>query len=133
VGLLSASKQRPSELTDEVTATAAAVAAVLLVAAHNGIHRKALSASLALPARFIPSVSYPEPTSAISRLAMAAHPSCAVARLWTQSTVRFVVRVYWLCGRAAVRAAADGSFAGGQVPLRHTRADLYVWLGQYGT
>ena len=40
MALLSASKQRASKLTDEIVRTAA-MAATLLVAAHDGVHGKA--------------------------------------------------------------------------------------------
>lgn len=57
---------------------------------------------------------------------MAAHASCAVAKIRTLCAFGLVVWIRRLRRRAVTRAAADGCFAGGQIPLRDSSADLYV-------
>jgi hypothetical protein len=61
---------------------------------------------------------------------MAAHSSCAITSLEALCAIWLVIWVRRLRRRTVARAAADGCFARGQIPLRDAGADLDVCRGK---
>lgn len=106
VGLLSSSQEGTGELAYKVST--ATVTAALLVVTHEGIHGKT-----------------PKPTGPIASRTVA-HASSPIAGFGALGSVWLMVGVGRLSRRAAVRAAANGRFTGGEVPLRHAGANLDV-------
>lgn len=107
--LLPTSEERARKLAHEVTRAAAAVPTVILLAStHERVHSET-----------------PETTCPVARWAVA-HAACAIAGIRTLRAIWPVIGICGLCWCAAIRAAAHRDFAGGQIPLRHAGADLYV-------